>query len=92
MRDSRSAASVTDAAGAMHVALAGLGQPQLPGRAMKQWRADPRLQLRDALGDHRRRDAEFSRGRGEAGGVGGREERLKVYQDVHLRPFAIRER
>ncbi len=49
-----------DAARAMHVALAGL-QVSRNWRVerMKQWRADPRFQLRDALGDHRGRDIEF---------------------------------
>ena len=72
------------AACAMHVALPGFCEAQLPGRAVKQRRADPRLQLCDALGDDRRRDAELSRGGGEAGGVRGGEEGPQVHEDVHV--------
>src|SRR6185369_13162569 len=68
----------------MHIALAGLRQAQLPGRAMEQRRADPRLELRDALGHDRGRDIELARGGRESGRIRGGEEGLKVYQDVHV--------
>ena len=73
-----------DAPRPVDIFLAGRGQAQLPRRAMKQRRADPCLQLGDPFCDHRSRDVELSCRGGKSGRVRGGEERLKVYQDVHL--------
>ena len=78
------------AAGAMHILLSGFGQPQLTGRPMKQRDADLVFELGDALGHDRGRDLQFAGGSREAGGVGGRQEGLKIDERIHPL-FSIRE-
>src|SRR5262249_10561662 len=73
---------------ARKVALAGLGQRQLAGRAQKQLRAHLVLEAVDALDDHRRRNAQFARGRGKASGPRRRQKSLYIQKRVQrLSPF-----
>ena len=67
-----------DAHGALVEGLAFLRQRELARGAVDQPRAEPRLQPGDQLADARRRQAQFSRGRGEAAEIDDADE------DLHL--------
>ena len=76
-----------DAAGALQIARAGIGQRHRPRGPLQQPRAETVLQRRDQPRHARWRQAEFSRGRGEALQVGDGDKGLHGVDTVHAHYF-----